>query len=93
MADLSTLSQGRSLATQTCHGPVDEDTGAQLFQTDFGVSERAVLKLLQVPLDDGQFSALISFTFNLGAGALQRSTLRRKINNEEHRDVLTEMWR
>ena len=27
------------------------------------------------------------FTFNLGSGALQRSTLRRKVNREEHDDV------
>lgn len=39
---------------------------------------------------DGQFDALTSFTFNLGGGALQRSTLRRKVNREEHSAVPTE---
>jgi lysozyme len=33
----------------------------------------------------------VSFTFNLGAGALQRSTLRRKVNREEHADVPAEL--
>jgi lysozyme len=32
-------------------------------------------------------------TFNLGAGSLQRSTLRRKINREEHEDVPAEFLR
>ena len=44
----------------------------------------AVLRLIRVPLTDGQFDALVSFTFNLGAGALQCSTLRRQTNRGEH---------
>ena len=54
------------------------------------IAERAVLRLISVPLTQGQFDALVSFTFNLGAGALQRSTLRRKVNREEHADVPAE---
>ena len=42
---------------------------------------------------DGQYDALVSFTFNLGSGALQRSTLRRKVNREEHNDVPAEFVR
>jgi hypothetical protein len=57
------------------------------------LSERAVLRLIQVSLDDGQFDALVSFTFNLGAGALQRSTLRRKINRKEYCTVPAELRR
>ena len=72
---------------------IDEDEGAALLQDDVGVSERAVLRLIQVPLDDGQFDALASFTFNLGAGALQRSTLRRKINRQEYSSAPGELRR
>ena len=50
-----------------------------------------MLRLISVPLTDGQFDALVSFTFNLGAGALQRSTLRRKVNRGEHEDVPAEL--
>ena len=39
------------------------------------------------------FDALGSFTFNLGTGALQRSTLRRKVNREEHDAVPAEFRR
>ena len=52
-----------------------------------------MLRLIQVPLEDGQFDAICSFTFNLGAGALQRSTLRRKANREEHGAVPREFRR
>jgi lysozyme len=74
----------RELERDLYEAGIDEDAGAALLQHDVGVSERAVLRLIRVPLDDGQFDALVSFTFNLGAGALQRSTLRRKVNREAH---------
>ena len=74
------------------HG-IDEGIGEDLLRFDVEVAERAVLRLIQVPLADGQFDALTSFTFNLGAGALQRSTLRRKVNRKEHAWVPAEFRR
>lgn len=40
-----------------------------------------VLPLLLVQVTQGQFDALVSFAFNLGVGALKRSTLLRKTND------------
>ena len=57
------------------------------------IAERAVLRLINVPLTDGQFDALVSFTYNLGGRALQRSTLRRKINREKHAEVPEQFMR
>ena len=65
----------------------------ELLRKDAGIAERAVLRLISVPLTDGQFDALVSFTFNLGAGALQRSTLRRKVNRGEHESVPAELMK
>ena len=48
---------------------------------------------LALVITDGQFDALVSFTFNLGTGVSQRSTLRRKENREEHAQVLREFMR
>ncbi|MFN9790543.1 MAG: lysozyme [Holosporales bacterium] len=61
-----------------------------LLRQDVQTAEYAVLRLIAVPLTDGQFDALVSFTFNLGAGALQRSTLRRKVNRGDHAAVPAE---
>jgi GH24 family phage-related lysozyme (muramidase) len=72
---------------------VDEDEALELLRSDVGKAERAVLRLIAVPLTQGQFDALVSFTFNLGGGALQRSTLRRKVNREEHDDVPAELMK
>ena len=41
-------------------------------------------RLIHAPLDDGQFDGLVAFIFNLGAGALQCSTLRCKASRKEH---------
>ncbi|CAA6605822.1 Lysozyme [Rhodospirillaceae bacterium LM-1] len=67
--------------------PVTEEEAETLLRRDVGVAERAVLRLISVLLRDGQFDALASFAFNLGGGALQRSTLRRRVNREEHKEV------
>ena len=63
---------------------IDQDRASHLLADDVAVAERAVLRLIRVPLTNGQFDALVSFTFNLGAGALQRSTLRQKLNRGEY---------
>lgn len=72
---------------------ITQSEATELLRKDVRIAERAVLRLISVPLTDGQFDALVSFTFNLGAGALQRSTLRRKINRGEHESLPSEFMR
>lgn len=72
---------------------ISEAEALLLLEKDVRIAQAAVLRLITVPLADGQFDALVSFTFNLGAGALQRSTLRRKVNRGEHGDVPEELRR
>ena len=72
---------------------VSQEEGEELLRMDIRWAERGVLHLINVPLTDGQFDALVSFTFNLGSGALQRSTLRRKVNREEHYEVPNQLMR
>lgn len=73
--------------------PVSEEQAEALLKQDVREAERAVLRYIRMPLTDGQFDALCSFTYNLGAGALQRSTLRRKVNRGEHGEVPAEFMR
>ena len=51
--------------------------------------------LIKRALTENQYSALTSFTFNVGAGALQRSTLRMKLNRSEYQGAADEFpkWR
>ena len=64
-----------------------------MLRSDVRIAEAAVLRLVTIPLSDGQFAALVSFTFNLGAGVLQRSSLRKKVNRDEHGDVSVELMK
>ena len=74
-------------------GGISREEAEELLKRDVLWAERGVLRLISVPLTDRQFDALVSFTFNLGTGALQRSILRRKVNREEHEVVSTEFMR
>jgi len=72
---------------------ISEAAGEALLIKDVLLAEQAVCRLINVSLTNGQFDALVSFTFNLGSGALQRSTLRRKVNREEHEEVPEQLLR
>ena len=50
-----------------------------ILRSDLARFERGVAQYCPVPLSQGQFDALVSFSFNVGLGTLQRSTLRQKV--------------
>jgi len=50
-----------------------------ILSADLERFERGVEKFIPVQLTRGQFDALVSFSFNVGLGTLQRSTLRQKV--------------
>jgi len=50
-----------------------------ILSADLERFERGVEKFITVQLTQGQFDALVSFSFNVGLGTLQRSTLRQKV--------------
>jgi lysozyme len=51
-----------------------------ILRADLARFEKGVATYCPVPLTQGQFDALVSFSFNVGLGTLQRSTLRQKVN-------------
>ena len=53
----------------------------------------ATLRLCGADLNDNQLSALTSFTYNLGSGALRASTLRKKVLAGEHRAAAEQFGR
>jgi lysozyme len=95
-AGLPTIGYGHLLRqgeTEMFKNGISKEAGEALLIKDVLFAEQAVLRLIRVPLTDGQFDALVSFTFNLGSGALQRSTLRRKVNRDEHNEVPEQFMR
>ena len=50
-----------------------------ILRSDLARFERGVAQYISVPLTQGMFDGLVSFSFNVGLGTLQRSTLRQKL--------------
>lgn len=63
------------------------------FQADLRKAEAAVMRLVRVPISSNQHAVLVSFVFNLGAGALGQSTLLRLLNQGNYRGAGAELAR
>lgn len=59
---------------------IKQETAERLLKTGLVSYESDVSRLVKVGLTQGQFDALVSFTYNLGARSLSTSTLLRKLN-------------
>ena len=75
--------------------PISEIEAEALLLRDLESSEGWVRRLIKTALTEYQYSALTSFTFNVGCSALMRSTLRMKVNKEEYQGAADEFpkWR
>ncbi len=70
---------------------ITEEEALVLLDKDNDEAERAVSRLIHVPLTNSQFDSLVDFTFNVGSGALQRSTLRSCLNRGEYADAVDQL--
>lgn len=68
------IKKGESFTTLT------EMQALAILYKDVVSAETAVSLLVKIPLSQGQFDALVSFTYNLGMKALQSSTLLKRLN-------------
>ncbi len=59
---------------------ITEPQALELLAKTLGKYEKAVNDYVKVPLTQNEFDALVSFTYNLGAGNLLSSTLLKKLN-------------
>jgi lysozyme len=59
---------------------ITESQAIELLANTLGKYEKAVNDYVKVPLTQNEFDALVSFTYNLGAGNLLSSTLLKKLN-------------
>lgn len=69
---------------------ITEEKAAALLKEDLAIFERSVEGLVKVKLTENQFAALVSFTYNVGAGNLKKSTLLRKLNAGDYSGAAAE---
>jgi lysozyme len=72
-------------------GGISEERATELLLQDVAYAEHAVEHLVKVPLTQGQYDALVSFTYNEGAGRLQTSTLLKALNTGNYAAVPAEL--
>jgi len=67
-----------------------EEEAENLLRKDLLNTAVSVCRVTIVPLLNEQYAALLSFCFNVGSGAYQRSTLRSKLNRSEYAGAAAE---
>lgn len=80
---------------QPDHSPITEEEGELYLAQDLRTALRATLRYCPVLATEpeGRLTAIVDFTFNLGAGRLQTSTLRRRINQRDWSAAASELGR
>lgn len=59
---------------------ITEERALELLKFEVDKKALAVEKMLKISVNDNQFAALVSFSYNVGVGALQGSTLLKLLN-------------
>lgn len=72
---------------------INQDEAERRLGDDIEDAEDVVNRLVTVRLTDNEFSALVSFVFNLGAGNFSASTLLKKLNKSDYGGAAQEFLR
>lgn len=72
---------------------INQQQGEQLLRDTCLDFEKAVDRAVKVKLTDNQFSALVSFAFNVGIGAFNKSTLLKVLNEGQYNQVGNQLKR
>jgi len=72
---------------------ISNDEAEQILERDMVQYEDGVRKFVKVELTQNQFDALVDFAYNAGVGALQKSTLLKKVNAGKFDEVPAEFMK
>lgn len=84
VAGYGSVGYGHLLTPEDDYGPtITLEQAEDLFESDVLRIEQGVNKLVTALLDQHEYDAIVSFTFNLGVGALKKSTLLKLVNSNQ----------
>lgn len=86
-----TIGYGRTKDVNRHTPPITEEIAERLLLQDVAVAEKAVRKVVFVPLNENQFSALVSFFFNLGETQLRTSKSIAVLNRRQYLEFADRM--
>lgn len=72
---------------------ITEAVAVQWLEDAVESTAREILRIIKAPLNDNEFSALISFAYNVGCGNLANSTLAKKLNAHDYKGAADEFLR
>jgi lysozyme len=72
---------------------ITQDEAEQILGRDLVKFEQGVMSCVKVPLEQNQFDVLVDFAYNAGIGALQKSTLLKKVNAGDFAAVPAELMK
>lgn len=72
---------------------ITEEKAEEILINDLALYEKAVETSVTVKLSDNQFSALVSFCYNIGISAFKKSTLLKKLNKGDYSAVPSELMK
>ena len=77
------------------HPPITDTEAEVYLARDLQTALNATLRYCPVLATEpeGRLAAIVDFTFNLGAGRLQTSTLRRRVNQRDWQQAVSELRR
>jgi len=87
-AGVATIGYGSTRYTDGCAVSMRDDSisyfeAEELLKETLSEYEDAINKYVTIAVNQKQFDALVSFTYNVGIGNFKKSTLLKKLNNSE----------
>lgn len=91
-AGIATIGYGHTAGVQMGQ-TIDEAQARTLLRQDVAATEKAVNSLVKTPISQAQYDTLVDFAYNVGTGALAKSTLLKKVNDGDMTGAAAEFSR